>query len=179
MPVIWIDTSALTYPWFWLPGHLPHFVDGSTPGGAEVVLDPGDHTFQQTRNRACDVHFRVTEDGAVDFAPDQDQVLRGRGTNTLHVVGVPVTLRPTGSPTPLLPLLPLWGGCHEVIAGDARTVRMPPGAAYEIRLGVVAGAVLEFSVGRDGVVDYPARHEESLSGRGTGILTVDLDTLAL
>ena len=34
MPAIRIDTADLTYPWFWLPGHLAHFLDGSVPGGA-------------------------------------------------------------------------------------------------------------------------------------------------
>jgi hypothetical protein len=178
MPAIRIDTSALTYPWFWLPGHLVHFLDGSVPGGASVSLDPGDYTFQQTRQRACDVHFRVTPQGTVEYTADQSEVLGGYGTDTLHVLGVPVTLRPKGAAGALLPL---WGGCHEPIADEALTVRMPPGVAYELRLAAVAtvaGAVVEFAVGRDGAVDYPSHHEEALSGRGTGILTVDLDTLA-
>jgi hypothetical protein len=175
MPVIRIDTSALTYPWFWLPGHLVHFLDGSVPGGATVSLDPGEYTFQQTRERPCDVHFRVTPDGTVDYAADQREVLRGRGTSTLHVLGVPVTLRRRGSAGALLPL---WGGCHEPISAEARTVRMPPGMAYELRLASMANRVVQFAVGRDGAVDYPTHHEGALSGRGTGILTVDLDTLA-
>lgn len=175
MPVIRIDTSALTYPWFWLPGHLVHFLDGSVPGGATVTLEPGDYTFQQTRERACDVHFRVTADGAVDYPADQREVLRGRGTGILHVLGVPVTLRPRGATGGLLPL---WGGCREPIVDGVRTLRMPPGRDYQLRLATVVHAVVEFAVARDGSVDYPAHHEGALSGRGTGILTVDLDTLA-
>ena len=175
MPEIRIDTSALTYPWFWLPGHLVHFLDGSVPGGATVSLEPGEYTFQQTRERPCDVHFRVTPDGTVDYAPDQREVLRGQGTTTLHVLGVPVTLRPQGAAGALLPL---WGGCHEPITAEARTVRMPPGLAYELRLATVVGSVVQFAVGHDGSVDYPEHHEEALSGRGTGMLTVDVDTLA-
>lgn len=175
MPLIRIDTSELTYPWFWLPGHLPHFVDGSASGGVEVRLDPGEYTFQQTRHRPSDVHFRVTPQGTVDFTAEHDEVLHGRGTSTLRVVGVPVMLRPAGAS---LPLLPMWGGCHEPIGTGARTVRMPPGSAYEIRLLLVPGAVLEFSVGRDGAVDYPEHQEEALSGRGTGTLTVDAGPVA-
>jgi hypothetical protein len=174
MPEIRIDTSELTYPWFWVPGHLAHFVDGSVPGGAVVHLEPGDYPFQQTRDRPCDVGFRVTDDGTVDFDAEHDHLLRGRGTSTLHVVGVPVTLHPTGASCPLLPM---WGGCHEPIGTRARTVRMPPGTAYEIRLGLVPSAVLEFSVAADGRVDYPSQFERALSGRGTARLTVDLDTL--
>ena len=47
-----------------------------------------------------------------------------------------------------------------------------------IRVGVPAGAVLEFSVAADGRVDYPRAYERALSGRGTARLTVDLDTAA-
>lgn len=174
MPEIRIDTSELTYPWFWLPGHLPHFVDGSVPGGAVVDLEPGRYPFQQTRERPCDVDFRVTAQGTVDFDPSHDHLLRGRGTGTLHVVGVPVTLRPTGSPRPMLPM---WGGCHEPLGTRVRTVRMPPGTAYEIRLGLVPSTVVEFSVAADGRVDYPRQYDRGLSGRGTDCLTVDLDSL--
>jgi len=175
MPEIRIDTSHLTYSWFWIPGQLDRFVDGSAPGGAVVQLDPGEYPFQQTRDRACDVAFRVTPEGTVDFDGHHDHLLGGRGPSTLHVVGVPVTLNPKGSPRPLLPM---WGGCHEPIGTRRRTVRMPPGAAYEIRLGHRPSAVLEFSVAADGRVDYPREYDRALSGRGTACLTVDLDTLA-
>ncbi len=174
MPQIWIDTSELTYTWFWLPGHLPHFVDGSPPGGVAVGLEVGGYAFQQTRNRACDLRFRVEEDGTVDYAASQDHLLQGRRTSTLKVVGVPVTLNPTGSPGPVLPL---WGGCHEPLDTNERTVRIPPGPAYTIRLGLVPSTVVEFSVAADGRVDYPSEYERALSGRGTGCLTVDLDTV--
>jgi hypothetical protein len=175
MPRIRIDTGELTYPWFWLPGHLPHFVDGSVRGGAVADLAPGTYRFQQTRARASDVEFRVTPGGTVDFDPDADHLLRGRGTDTLHVVGVPVTIEPTGGG---LPLLPMWGGCREPIEARVRTVRMPPGSAYEIRLGLVPSTVVEFSVAVDGRVDYPRDYDAALSGRGTGRLTVDLATLS-
>jgi hypothetical protein len=175
MPRIRIDTSELTYPWFWLPGHLPHFVDGSVRGGAVADLAPGAYRFQQTRARPSDLEFRVTPDGTVDVDPDDDHLLRGRGTDTLHVVGVPVTIEPTGGG---LPLLPMWGGCREPIGARVRTVRMPPGSAYEIRLGLVPSTVVEFSVAPDGRVDYPRDHDSALSGRGTGRLKVDLATLS-
>ena len=169
-----IDTSELNDPWFWMPAHLPHFIDGSGPGGAAVDLYPGTYAFQQTRDRACDLRFRVEDDGTVDYAASQDHLLHGRRTGTLRVVGVPVTLNPTGSPRPVLPL---WGGCHEPLDTRERTVRMPPGPGYAIRLGLVPSTVVEFSVAADGRVDYPSEYERALSGRGTGRLTVDLDTV--
>ena len=172
MPRIRIDTSALTYSWFWLPDHLPRFVDGSVPGGVAVDLAVGEYAVQQTRERASDLRFHVTPLGTVDFAPEDDHLLLGRGTSTLHVLGVPVTLDPGAAPHPLLPM---WGGCREPI-GRARTVRMPPGTAYALRIGVVASEVLEFSVRPDGAVDYGPEFEHALSGRGTACLTVDLAT---
>ena len=169
MPLILVDTAELTYPWFWLPGILPHFVDGSVAGGAPVDLPEGQYSFQQTRDRPCDLGFRVTPDGTVDFDRADDHLLGGRGTATLHVVGVPVTLT-VGGPTP--PLLPMWGGCVEPIRDPVLTLRMPPGRDYELRLGCVSREVLEFSVRPDGVVDYAPQYERALSGRGTGCLTV-------
>lgn len=171
MPRIHIDTSALTYPWFWLPDHLPRFVDGSVPGGVPVDLAAGEYAVQQTRERASDLRFRVTALGTVDFAPEHEHLLRGRGTSTLHVLGVPVTLDPRRTERPLLPM---WGGCREPIGPQARTVRMPPGQAYALRIGPVPSEVLEFSVRPDGVVDYGPEYEHALSGRGTDRLTVDL-----
>ena len=174
MTQIRIDTSELTYPWFWLPGHLPHFVDGSVPGGARVCLAPGDYAFQQTRDRATDLRFHVIDEGVVDFHRRHDHLLEGRGTSTLRVLGVPVTLRPTGTPRPVLPM---WGGCREPLDASVRTVRMPPGSAYAIRLGLVPSTVVEFSVSADGSVDYRREYDRALSGRGTDCLTLDLDTV--
>ncbi len=171
MPVIHIDTSDLTYGWFCVPGHLPHFVDGSDPGGIAVNLFPGEYAFQQTRFRASDVRFRVTEEGLVDYGQKHADFLQGRGTSTLRVVGVPVTLH--GSEDSLQ-VLPMWGGCVDPIAAREHAVRMPPGTAYEIRLGRVPSRVLTFDVRPDGVVDYDAEFERMLSGRGTGRLLVDV-----
>ena len=170
MPLIHVDTGALTYPWFWLPGVVPHFVDGSVPGGAAVSLPAGRYTVQQTRDHPCDLGFVVTPDGLVEYAASDDHLLRGRGTTTLHVLGLPVTLTSGGGAPPLLPM---WGGCVEPIRDAVRTVRMPPGRDYALRLGRLSREHLRFSVRRDGVVDYAAEFETALSGRGTACLTVD------
>jgi len=174
MHTIRIDTSELTYPWLWIPGQLPHFVDGSVRDGAVVRLQSGTFVFQQTRSHASDVRFSVTDDGLVDYPSTHEHVLGGRGTTTLRVRGLEVTFNPTGRARPLLPL---WGGCREPLGARTRTLRIPPGSAYAMRLLHVPRRVLEFRVGADGVVDYAAAFEESLSGRGTGTLTVDLDRL--
>jgi hypothetical protein len=174
MHTIRIDTSELTYPWLWIPGCLPHFVDGSLRGGAGVRLPAGTYAVQQTRERSSDLRFSVTDDGVVDYPHAAGRQLSGRGTATLRVHGVDVTFRPTGRARPLLPL---WGGCREPLGARVRTLRMPPGSAYGMRLLHLPRRILEFHVGRDGVVDYPADCERALSGRGTGTLSVDLDAL--
>ena len=167
---ITIDTAELTYPWFWLPGILPHFLDGSLPGGVTVRLESGEYTFQQTRNRPSDLVFRVTADGTVDYAVEDDHLLGGRGTSTLHVLGVRVTLAADHeAPRPL----PMWGGCMEPIGDPVRIVRMPPGSAYEIRLGTAPSDVVHFTVRPDGTVDYGAEYEAALSGRGTARLRLE------
>ena len=97
MHTIRIDTSELSYPWLWIPGQLPHFVDGSARDGASVRLPAGTFAFQQTRWRASDVRFSVTDDGVVDYPSTLEHVLAGRGTGTLRVRGLDVTFNPTGS----------------------------------------------------------------------------------
>ncbi len=174
MHAIRIDTSELTYPWLWIPGQLPHFVDGSVRGGALVRLPAGTFPFQQTRSRASDVRFTVTEEGVVDYPASIAHLLSGRGTDTLRLRGVEVTLRPTGR---VRPLLPLWGGCREPLGARVRTLRMPPGSAYAMRLLHAPRQIVEFHVDRAGSIDYSRAYEEALSGRGTGVLTIDLDRL--
>jgi hypothetical protein len=174
MHTIRIDTSELTYPWLWIPGQLPHFVDGSLRGGAAVRLPAGTFAFQQTRHTASDLRFSVTEEGVVDYPSRYERVLAGRGTDTLRVLGVDVTVQPTGRARPLLPL---WGGCREPIGARTHTLRIPPGSAYAMRLLHLPRRVLEFHVGPDGSVDYASTYDRALSGRGTGVLTVDLDSL--
>ncbi len=174
MHAIAIDTTDLTYPWLWIPGQLPHFVDGSGRGGARVRLPAGTFAFQQTRTRASDLRFTVTDDGVVDYPAAHEGVLTGRGTDTLRVHGLEVTLRPAGRPRPLLPL---WGGCREPLGARERTLRIPPGSCYAMRLLHQPRRVVEFHVAADGAVDYPRACEEALSGRGTATLTVDLDRL--
>lgn len=172
MPLVRIDTRALTYPWFWIPGRLAHFVDGSLDGGAVVDLPPGCYRFQQTRNRPSDLGFLVTDEGTVDFDARHDRHLAGRDTSTLEVRGLPVTIDPQGASTTILPM---WGGCHEPVGSRGRTVHMPPGRDYEIRLGLVPSRIVTFSVRPDGAVDYGPEHERGLSGRGTSTLTLHLD----
>lgn len=175
MHTIRIDTSPLTYARLRVPGATGHLVDGSVRGGAAVTLAAGRHTVEQSQRPGTALPFEVTEDGFVDYPASLDGVLAGRGSRTLRVVGVDVTVRPTGRARPLLPL---WGGCREPIGARVRTLRMPPGEAWALRLLQRPSTLLEFHVGADGRVDYPAACERALSGRGTGVLTVDLDALA-
>jgi hypothetical protein len=174
MRPIRIDTSELTYPWLWIPGRLPRFVDGSVRDGAEVHLPAGAHAVQQTRTRASDVRFSVTEDGVVDYPSAHAAVLTGRGTPTLRVRGVEITLEPVGRARPLLPL---WGGCREPLGARVRSLRIPPGSGYVLRLLHTPREVVEFHVRADGSVDFPSVYDGALSGRGTAVLTLDLDRL--
>lgn len=170
MPVIRIDTSALTYPWFRVPGRLFRFVDGSQPGGVPVRLDPGEYALQQTRHRASTARFAVSDDGVVEVPPGVEHLFDGSGTDTLLVLGVQVTLQALDDEAVMLPM---WGGCREPVAGDARTVRMLPGVGYELRLLGRPFGMVAFDVGRDGTVRYDPRLEPPLSGRGTRVLGVE------
>ncbi len=174
MHTIRIDTSRLTYPWLRIPGRLPHFVDGSVRDGAPVRLPAGTYPFQQTRAQASDLRFSVTDEGIVDYPSVFDRLLGGRGTTTLRVRGVEVELNPTGRARPILPL---WGGCREPLGARTRRLRIPPGSGYAMRLLHLPRRVVEFDVAADGSVDFSHAYDDALSGRGSGVLTLDLDRL--
>jgi hypothetical protein len=95
-----IDTSALTYKNFLILGQTATPVDGST--GAVLSLSPGTYTFQQP-DIDSDFLFEITSEGFVTYTPAHDSFLSGRGTSTLVVRGLSITLDATLLSHNLLP----------------------------------------------------------------------------
>ncbi|QYO66772.1 hypothetical protein [Leptolyngbya sp. 7M] len=100
MADIRIDTSSLTYKNFLILGQTATPVDGST--GAVLTLLPGTYTFQQPDIDA-DFLFDITSEGLVNYTLAHDSFLSGRGTSTLVVRGLSITLDATLLSHNLLP----------------------------------------------------------------------------
>ena len=76
-----VDATALTSPSFGVNGVL----SGPTSVITNFVLVPGLYTFIS----GFQVQFEVLGDGTIDYETFLDDVLLGRGTNTLVVLGDP------------------------------------------------------------------------------------------
>src|SRR3954468_6756642 len=151
MAVIRIDTSRLTFPLFLVPGHTG-FQDGSTPAGQVVTLAPGRYGFQQISGVLANFTFVVDAGGRVDFGPEFDRFLAGRGTATLVVRGLVVEVDGAALSHGLLPVV---AGAAKFLAPDrAHTLTLVP-ATYQFQPASGIVATFAFSLGADGTVTVP------------------------
>ncbi|MFE5655665.1 hypothetical protein ACFQ9H_05705 [Streptomyces sp. NPDC056517] len=122
MPSITIDTSQLTFPLVAVSrdgsgagaGNSPWdgLVDGAAVPPPQVALPAGTgYRLRLGDGTTAAVTFDVREDGTLDFAPEHDAFLDGRGGHHLTVRGVPVTIDARALDHPLTPELPGAGRC--------------------------------------------------------------------
>jgi hypothetical protein len=151
MTAIRIDTSRLTFPLFLVPGHTS-FQDGSTPAGQVVSLVPGRYGFQQISGVLADFTFVVDPAGRVDFAPEFDGFLAGRGTGTLVVRGLPVEVDGTALSHGLLPVV---AGASKFLSPDRpHALNLVP-ATYQFQPASGIVATFAFSLGANGAITVP------------------------
>ena len=132
MAEIKIDTSQLTHTTYLIPGHTSELVDGIA--APRLQLEPGDYSLEQI-GAAISFPFSVTTEGTVDDDATHDGYLSGRGTDTLVVRGVEVTLDGRALSHDLL--LGLFGAT--VLSKTVvHTLRLLPCPSY----GVQPGAML-------------------------------------
>lgn len=138
-------------------------VDGITFDPAAVLpfrLLPGGHFLVTPFGTT--LQFTVTSDGTVGYDPSLDGFVSGRGTTTLELVGMPVTIDAR-----------VFGNTSLYFDGlffDASAIYhawLLPGT-HGIHLG---STFLTFTVGLDGRIDYDAAYDGLLAGRGTTTLT--------
>jgi hypothetical protein len=110
-------------------------------------------------------YFSVANDGMVDYAPELEGILSGRGTSYLTINGVAVRIdaRPLGMANLFMDYATFDGQ-------SPFTARLLPGQHFVYNYG---GSMHYFSVANDGTVDYAPELEGILSGRGTSNLTIN------
>ncbi|MFB6838351.1 Ig-like domain-containing protein [Streptomyces sp. NPDC056361] len=167
MPAITIDTSQLTFPRVSVVdaadetgcaagseyGARPgtRFLDGAADPPPEVTLPPrAGYRLRLGDSLTAAVAFDVREDGALDFGPECDAFLEGRGTRRLTVRGLPVTVDARDLDHPVVPDLP---DATPLEADRVHELNLLPAYGYRLRVaaGTAEGAV-EFAVTRDGQV---------------------------
>lgn len=152
MTAVRIDTSALSHPSFLVPGRTD-FLDGSVP--QTLDLPPGTYYLQQASGVFADLQFTVGPDGSLDYPPDCDGFLEGRGTTTLTVGGYPVDVDLGGLSHGLLPMLV---GATEIPPGTVRSYTLLPSPSYNFQPASGVVADVAFALDRSGAPSVPAQY---------------------
>lgn len=134
MPIIHINTAALTYPQFLIPGKT-NFMDGST--SPAIDLSAGIYNFQQASGYYADFSFEVKTDGTVDYSDVYAGFLGGRGTPTLVVSGFLIHFDATALSHGLLPMI---AGAAFLAPDSPHDLRLVPAFHYGFQPGSGIGA---------------------------------------
>jgi hypothetical protein len=126
-----------------------------------VQLMPGQHYVYV---QGVVTYFTVNADGTVDYDAALEGALTGRGTTSLSLVGLPVTL--DLSALGQLAQSPTDVDGVGVDLTQTPVVQLMPGQHYVY----VNGVVTYFTVNADGTLDYDHALDGTLSGRGTSTL---------
>ncbi len=165
-----IDATPLVYRDFIVPGVTANWVDSRTV--QSFTLAPGEYAFQIASGYYADFTFQVTSQGLIDFSSAYDSFLTGRGTSTLTIDGLRVTLDARY----------LSGSGVLLVAPSTnedwitfKTCRMVPASYYSVQQGSGVVANFSFKLGLDGHWSYTPANDVSaggfLAGAGTSTLT--------
>jgi hypothetical protein len=165
-----VDATRLFYRYFVIPGVTSTWTDSRTV--QTFSLAPGSYSFQIASGYYADFTFRVTATGAVDYDSAYDGFLSGRGSSTLAIDGLVVTLDARYlSGSGVLLVAPLTNDDWITY----RSVRLVPASYYSVQQGSGEVATFSFKLGVDGRWSYNAAYSVSaggfLDGAGTSTLT--------
>jgi hypothetical protein len=164
-----IDATQLMYRYFVIPGVTGGWVDSRTV--QTFNLAPGQYNFQIGSGYYADFTFSVSTTGTVDYSTSFNNFLSGRGTNTLKINGLVVTLDARYlSGSGVLLVAPLTN--DDWIS--YKTVRMVPASYYSVQQGSGEVANFSFKLGIDGNWSYSNAYDVSAGGflAGTGSSTL-------
>ncbi|MFF5282729.1 Ig-like domain-containing protein [Streptomyces sp. 62] len=153
------------------------FLDGAADPPPEVVLPPRTgYRLRLADGATAAVTFDVREDGTLDFAPEFDAFLGGRGGRRLTVRGVLVAVDARALDHPLVPDLPE----AEPLAPDrVHQLDLLPASGYRLRVAAgTADGGLGFSVSPDGRV-RPAPEAAGFAEASGHTLTVHGHTITV
>ncbi|MFD9698220.1 RNA polymerase sigma factor [Lentzea sp. NPDC059081] len=148
-------------------GYIAYSVSG-TPGQhptaqpVALKIQPGDHVLTSTAYTT--IPFHVADDGRIEYSSAHDGLVSGRGTRTLRLRGLPVTLDATS-----LAYQSATVSGTGVSQTRSKTMNLFPGKHF---VQTPAGDRLDFEVTRAGTVTYLPAVDPVLDGAGTSTLTV-------
>ncbi|MDQ6868689.1 MAG: hypothetical protein M3178_09895 [Pseudomonadota bacterium] len=169
-----IDATRLFLRYFLIPGVVDSLTDARRVQAVQFA--PGDYKYQFQSGIRADFEFTITPQGTVDYDHSCDAFLGGRGTATLQLPGLEVTLD-------ALPLTGADNGGGVFLASvgatnedwiQRRTVRLLPHKSYLVQQGSGPVASLEFALQRDGRFAYRPELDTTLGGCLAGAGTTTL-----
>jgi hypothetical protein len=162
-----INAIALSTPGFSLID-----VTGTLPTNAvqTVQLEPGSYRLLTHGTADTTWQFDITPEGLVDYQPSLDVTQGGflsdRGTTTMTLVGLPVTLDARELTTDRYLIL---GVTDWLTNTEPYTLRLLPGS-YSIVQGNGLVTEVAFTLNSNGLVAYTPENDIFLTGRGTNTI---------
>jgi hypothetical protein len=160
-----IDATPLFFRSFIVPTVTPDWMDANQVQTLSLHADAS-YSIQTFSGIYCDFTFQITADGTVAYADDVAHFLSGRGTRTLTLNGMPVTIdaRYLSGAGVLISEMPHTG--DDFISFE--TVRLLPCARYLWQQG--SGQKVDFACAlrRDGTWVYDPKYDLSRAGYITG-----------
>ena len=166
-----VDATALSSPDWSLIATEGGY--GSTSQVSTLRVLPGLYRFEMPASHpGMTFHFTLGIDGMLDFDASHDGYASGRGTSTLTVVGLPLTIDATALSHPDFNMLS--GGAGSGLSSLVSTFRLLPTTGYPLVFQSPASTLnlFPFTFSTNGTVDYDLSHDAYVSGRGTSTLTV-------
>jgi hypothetical protein len=134
-------------------------------------LAPGPYEFRSPAGSPDNLlPFSVSSTGTVDFDSTADSYASGRGTSTLTVSGLPITVDARGLSPSTWSLTASEGGGGST--SQVSTIRVLPGLYRFETPASHAGMTFHFTLGIDGILQFDPALDAYVSGRGTSALTV-------
>jgi hypothetical protein len=165
-----IDTSALSIKHFRIPEQQPppptDFQDGSL--SPTVILPAGTYSFQQDSGNIASFQFEVTATGTLNYPPQFDTFLSGRGTSTLKLNGFAITLDGTALSHGLL----LSNTTDFFMSDSVHNLVLVPAPFYIFLAGSGIVANFTFQIDLDGHVVFDPKFAGFADGSGSKNLTI-------
>jgi hypothetical protein len=162
-----IDTSALTFSSFLIPGQTD-FLDGAV--SPTIMLPTGTYSFQQASGYFADFQFEVTPTGTLNYDVKFDTFLNGRDTSTLKINGFAITLDSTALSHGLYPIIA--GNSSFLMPNTVHTLVLVPASFYNFQPGSGFIANFFFGVDLNGNVVVDSKFSGFAEGTGTNRLTI-------
>jgi hypothetical protein len=172
---ITVDATRLTADLFRLRGVAAPFLNAEIPQTIWLIPSAS-YVFDQAASGigpSASFVFGVAADGTIAYDTSAEGFLDGMGSDTLTVVGYPITVDATGLTADLFRLRGV--AAPFLNAEIPQPIRLIPSAFYvfdQAGTGIGPSASFVFGVAADGTITYAAAAEGFLDGKGSPLLKV-------